>query len=312
MAEKKQGEQKIVEEKTQGEPKMVAEKTQDEPKIAAEKKQGEEMVVEENTENEKNIVEEEVTQEKSEKNTETFKLLTVSAYVKDVSDGSLDILSDPSKKEQFDKMKDDLEVKKLERDVELVLDSRLRVNSTKERIKNLKHILHLLSKYSDDEDEQKKTTIEKETQTERKDNNTNQDKEKEIVENDEQDIEAKPEYVKDENLPDKNEKKNDVEAVDPEITENKPEEISKSQDQEIDNCQGITWIHRSPSRPSHPYGRQPHSLIFMSTLYKATCCLPAQQLTSDHEPACMCHLYHLRINTHVLTMRLSAIWMARP
>ena len=36
------------------------------------------------------------------------------------------------KKEQFDKMKDDLEVKKLERDVELVLDSRLRVNSTKE------------------------------------------------------------------------------------------------------------------------------------------------------------------------------------
>ena len=132
VAEKKQGEQKIVEEKTQDEPKMAAEKTQDEPKIAAEKKQGEELVVEENTENEKNIVEEEVTQEKSEKNTETFQLLTVSAYVKDVSDGSLDILSDPSKKEQFDKMKDDLEVKKLERDVELVLDSRLRVNSTKE------------------------------------------------------------------------------------------------------------------------------------------------------------------------------------
>ena len=40
-------------------------------------------------------------------------------------------------------------------------------------------------------------------------------------------------------------------------------------------CRGITRIHRSPSRPSHPYGRQPHSLIFMSTLYKATCCLPA-------------------------------------
>ena len=150
----------------------------------------------------KNIVEEEVTQEKSEKNTETFQLLTVSAYIKDVSDGSLDILSDPSKKEQFDKMKDDLEVKKLERDVELVLDSRLRVNSTKERRENLKHILHLLSKYSDDEDEQKKTTMEKETQTERKDNNTNQDKEKEIVENDElktqeKDIEALPEYIKD-------------------------------------------------------------------------------------------------------------------
>ena len=40
-------------------------------------------------------------------------------------------------------------------------------------------------------------------------------------------------------------------------------------------CRGITWIHRSPSRPSHSYGLQPHSLIFMSTLYKATCCLPA-------------------------------------
>ena len=43
-------------------------------------------------------------------------------------------------------------------------------------------------------------------------------------------------------------------------------------------CRGITRIHRLPSRPSHPYGRQPHSLIFMSTLYKATCCLPASSL----------------------------------
>ena len=66
-------------------------------------------------------------------------------------------------------------------------------------------------------------------------------------------------------------------------------------------CWGITRIHRLPSRPSHPYGRQPHSLIFMSTLYKASSRLPAKQLTNDHEPACMCHLYHLRINTHVLT-----------
>ena len=29
-----------------------------------------------------------------------------------------------------------------------------------------------------------------------------------------------------------------------------------------------------------------------------------QQLTSDHEPACMCHLYRLRINTHVLTLTI--------
>ena len=54
-------------------------------------------------------------------------------------------------------------------------------------------------------------------------------------------------------------------------------------------CRGITWIHRLPSRPSHPYGRQPHSLIFMSTLYKASSRLPTRQLTNDHEPACMCH-----------------------
>ena len=65
-------------------------------------------------------------------------------------------------------------------------------------------------------------------------------------------------------------------------------------------CRGITRIHRLPSRPSHPYGRQPHSLIFMSTQYKASSRLPAKQLTNDHEPACMCHLYRLRINTHVL------------
>ena len=72
-------------------------------------------------------------------------------------------------------------------------------------------------------------------------------------------------------------------------------------------CRGITRIHRLPSRPSHPYGQQPHSLIFMSTLYKATCCLSRQQLTSDHEPACMCHLYRLRIKTHVLTFTMPCI-----
>ena len=51
---------------------------------------------------------------------------------------------------------------------------------------------------------------------------------------------------------------------------NNGQQISDSDE----TCRGITRIHRSPSRPSHPYGRQPHSLIFMSTLYKATCCLP--------------------------------------
>ena len=32
-----------------------------------------------------------------------------------------------------------------------------------------------------------------------------------------------------------------------------------------------------------------------------------QQLTSDHEPACMCHLYRLRIKTHVLTFTMPCI-----
>ena len=35
-----------------------------------------------------------------------------------------------------------------------------------------------------------------------------------------------------------------------------------------------------------------------------------QQLTSDHEPACMCHLYRLRINTHVLTSYHALLYRA--
>ena len=31
---------------------------------------------------------------------------------------------------------------------------------------------------------------------------------------------------------------------------------------------------------------------------------PPGQWTNDHEPACMCHLYRLRINTHVLTITM--------
>ena len=60
----------------------------------------------------------------------------------------------------------------------------------------------------------------------------------------------------------------------------------------------------------HPWGRQPHSLIFMSTLYNALSGLPAKQLTNDHEPACMCHLYRLRINTHVLSKHHALLYRA--
>ena len=51
-------------------------------------------------------------------------------------------------------MRNDLEVKKLEQDVEKILVSRLQLKDAKERIKSLKHILHLLSRYSEDGDEE--------------------------------------------------------------------------------------------------------------------------------------------------------------
>ena len=35
-----------------------------------------------------------------------------------------------------------------------------------------------------------------------------------------------------------------------------------------------------------------------------------QQLTSDHEPACMCHLYRLRIKTHVLNQHHALCYRA--
>ena len=35
-----------------------------------------------------------------------------------------------------------------------------------------------------------------------------------------------------------------------------------------------------------------------------------QQLTSDHEPACMCHLYRLRIKTHVLNQNHALLYRA--
>ena len=48
----------------------------------------------------------------------------------------------------------------------------------------------------------------------------------------------------------------------------------------------------------------------MSTLYKASSRLPAKQLTNDHEPACMCQLYCLRINTHVLNQHHALCYRA--
>ena len=47
----------------------------------------------------------------------------------------------------------------------------------------------------------------------------------------------------------------------------------------------------------------------MSTLYKASSRLPAKQLTNDHEPACMCHLYRLRINPRVYVLNLTMIFL---
>ena len=54
-------------------------------------------------------------------------------------------------------------------------------------------------------------------------------------------------------------------------------------------CRGITRIHRSPSRP-RPSMRPTAAFINIHEhLIKCLVRASRQQLTSDHEPTCMCH-----------------------
>ena len=84
----------------------------------------------------------------------SFKMETVASYIKDIDDVSVIMLTNEEKKKKIEDMCNDLEVKNLEQDVEKILFSRLEVKDAKQRIKSLKHILHLLSRYSEDEDEE--------------------------------------------------------------------------------------------------------------------------------------------------------------
>ena len=64
-------------------------------------------------------------------------------------------------------------------------------------------------------------------------------------------------------------------------------------------CRGITQIHRSPSRP-RPSVRPTAILINIHEhLIKGLIKASRQQLTSDHEPACMCHCIFFGINPRV-------------
>ena len=64
-------------------------------------------------------------------------------------------------------------------------------------------------------------------------------------------------------------------------------------------CRGITQIHRSPSRP-RPSMRPTAAFINIHEhLIKCLVRASRQQLTSDHEPACMCHCIFFRIKPRV-------------
>ena len=157
---------------------------------------------------------------------------TVAPYIKDVDDLSGTMLTNEEKKKKIEDMRDNLEVKKLEQDVEKILVSQLEVKDAKERIKSLKHILHLLSRYSEDEDEENeskkdsKVTKETETQTNesmitKTDIGTSTSEEQPLV----------PEYVKDEDNCESEEnklyEKNTDKSTEKELDKSKVDETEK-------------------------------------------------------------------------------------
>ena len=92
-----------------------------------------------------NIVEENVTAE------ESFKMETVAVYVKNVNNGGkIQDLSDSlkmTKEEQKQAVRDSVHIQKLESDIQAILENRLKVKDTKERIKRLEVILELLRRF---------------------------------------------------------------------------------------------------------------------------------------------------------------------
>ena len=88
----------------------------------------------------------------------SFTMETVAVYVNNVNDGSIiQDLSDSLKmttEEQKQAVRDSFHIQKLEKDIEKILDNRLKVKDTKERIKHLEVILELLRRFPEGDKEE--------------------------------------------------------------------------------------------------------------------------------------------------------------
>ena len=136
---------KVVEKKkTVVKKTKIIETEETDEKIDDGKKEFEDKKTEEAEEIE-NIVEENVTAD------ESFKMEHVAVYVKDVNNGGkIQDLSDSlkmTKEEQKQAVRDSVHIQKLESDIQAILENRLKVKDTKERIKRLEVILELLRRF---------------------------------------------------------------------------------------------------------------------------------------------------------------------
>ena len=135
-------------------------------KIDAGKKEVEDNKLEEGEEIE-NIVDDNV--EENVMAEGSFKLETVAVYVKDVNNGGkIQDLSDRlkmTKQEQIDALRDSVHIKKLESEIQEILENRLKAKDTKERIKRLEVILELSRRFPEGDecksDENEKDSLEK-------------------------------------------------------------------------------------------------------------------------------------------------------
>ena len=88
----------------------------------------------------------------------SFTMETVAVYVNNVNDGSMiQDLSDSLKmttEEQKQAVRDSFHIQNLEKDIEKILDNRLKVKDTKERIKRLEVILELLRRFPEGDKEE--------------------------------------------------------------------------------------------------------------------------------------------------------------
>ena len=140
----KKGKKVVEKKKTVVKKTKIIETEETDEKIDDGKKEFEDKKTEEAEEIE-NIVEENVTAD------ESFKMEHVAVYVKDVNNGGkIQDLSDSlkmTKEEQKQAVRDSVHIQKLESDIQAILENRLKVKDTKERIKRLEVILELLRRF---------------------------------------------------------------------------------------------------------------------------------------------------------------------